>query len=239
MRPARSYAGTRVAGIAAAVVAGAASGCAAGHYQQVFCAGSRQSIFILEAQAVPSAAYIPCVTPLPAGWSYAGSTVRTGFVQFWLDSDRAGPHAAEVTLTNTCDVSAAVPISLAAAPAGLRRHDEPAGRHPQSSVSYYVFAGGCVTYRLTLTRQTTPALYDEADHLLGFTHGRYTSTAYARTPGSHSAAPKPHPAPDRHRRPRTGPRPMRTAAVNPMVRARPRRPDPVRNDSIHSHRSLC
>jgi len=155
--------------LAAAVLVLAATGCAASHYRQVSCAGSRQSIFILEAQAVPSATYIPCIRPLPVGWSYAGSTVRTGFARFWLDSDRAGPRAAEVTLTDSCDTSAAVPVSVPSAPAGLRRYDEPPDRHPLPSVSYYLFAGGCVTYRLTIARHTTPALYDEADHILGFT----------------------------------------------------------------------
>jgi hypothetical protein len=154
--------------LAAAAMILAATGCAAGHYRQASCAGGRQSIFILQAQAVPSATYIPCITPLPAGWRHGGSTVRTGFVRFWLDSDRAGPRAAEVTLTDSCDVSAATPVPISG-PAGLRRYDEPSDRHPNYSVSYYRFAGGCVTYRLAVVRQIAPALYDEADHLLGFT----------------------------------------------------------------------
>ena len=93
--------------IAVAVVASGmvVSGCAASHYQQVSCSGrSRQSIFLLEAQAVPSATLIPCILPLPGGWSYGGSQVRSGLAQFWLDSDRAGTHAAEVRLTRACDL---------------------------------------------------------------------------------------------------------------------------------------
>ena len=70
--------------IAVAVLAGTmvGSGCAASHYQQVSCSGrSRQSIFLLEAQAVPSATLIPCVLPLPGGWSYGGSQVRSGLAR--------------------------------------------------------------------------------------------------------------------------------------------------------------
>ena len=156
-----------VAIVAASVVA---SGCAASHYQQVFCSGrSRQSIFLLEAQAVPSATLIPCILPLPGGWSYGGSQVRSGLARFWLNSDRAGTHAAEVRLTRACDVAGATEISLRSPPAGLRGYEEPTARQPPASVRYFVFPGGCVTERFSFTRQSAPALFDQADQFLGFT----------------------------------------------------------------------
>ena len=71
--------------IAVAVVAGTmvVSGCAASHYQQISCSGmSRQSIFLLEAQAVPSATLIPCVLPLPG----AGATAAPRSVPGWPSS---------------------------------------------------------------------------------------------------------------------------------------------------------
>src|SRR5205823_11145651 len=102
-------AGDRVKrGILAVALASSLAGpaCSAGHYSQVACRGvHRQSVFILEAQAIPSATLIPCIEPTPAGWAYAGSEVRTGFVRFWFDSDRAGVHAMEVTMTPSCDVA--------------------------------------------------------------------------------------------------------------------------------------
>jgi hypothetical protein len=85
--------------VAAAVVAGTVvmSGCAASPYQRVSCTShSRQSIFVLEAQAVPSATLMPCTNPLPGGWSVGGFEVRSGLARFWLDSDRAGARAAEI-----------------------------------------------------------------------------------------------------------------------------------------------
>ena len=153
--------------IVASVVVG---GCATSHYQQVSCSGrSRQSIFLLEAQAVPSATLIPCVLPLPGGWSYGGSQVRSGLARFWLDSDRAGSHAAEVRLTRTCDLAGATELPLRSPPAGLRGYEQPTARQPPATVRYFVFPGGCVTERLSFTRQSAPALYDQADQFLGFT----------------------------------------------------------------------
>jgi hypothetical protein len=158
--------------IAVAVLAGGVvvSGCAASHYQQVSCSGrSRQSIFLLEAQAVPSATLIPCVLPLPGGWSYGGSQVRSGLARFWLDSDRAGTHAAEVRLTQACDVAGATEFALRSPPDGLRGYEEPSARQLAASVRYFVFTGGCVTERLAFTRQSAPTLFDQADQFLGFT----------------------------------------------------------------------
>jgi hypothetical protein len=164
---ARAWAPIAVAVVASAMVA---SGCAASHYQQVSCSGrSRQSIFLLEAQAVPSATLIPCILPLPGGWSYGGSQVRSGLARFWLDSDRAGTYAAEFRLTGACDVARATEFSLRSPPGGLRGYEEPTARQPPASVRYFVFTGGCVTERLSFTRHSAPALFDQADQFLGFT----------------------------------------------------------------------
>jgi hypothetical protein len=154
------------AAVAAAVVV--TSGCAARHYQQVSCHETFQSIRLLEAQAVPSATLIPCLMPLPQGWIYGGSEVRSGLVRFWADSDRAGAHAAEARLTQTCDVSRATEIPLHAPPGDMRGYQEPAARQPPTLIRYFVFTGGCVRYRYSFTRQTAPALFDEADQFLGF-----------------------------------------------------------------------
>jgi hypothetical protein len=156
--------------VAIVVCALVVAGCAASHYQQVSCSAmSRQSIFLLEAQAVPSATLIPCVLPLPGGWSYGGSQVRSGLVRFWLNSDRAGSHAAEVRLTPVCDLAGATEIPLRSPPAGLRGYEEPTSGRSPGSVRYLEFPGGCVTERLAFTRQSAPALYDQADQFLGFT----------------------------------------------------------------------
>ena len=46
---------------------------------------------ILAAQAVPSAAQLPCISALPTGWQIGGEDIASGHATFWLDSDQAGP----------------------------------------------------------------------------------------------------------------------------------------------------
>jgi hypothetical protein len=156
-----------IAAVVTAVVV-VTSGCAARHYQQVSCNDNFQSLRLLEAQAVPSATLIPCLLPLPQGWSYGGAEVRSGLIRFWADSDRAGAGAAEVRMTRTCDVSGATEVSLDAPPGDMRGYEEPTAREPTTAIRYFVFTGGCVRYRLSFTQRTAPVLYDEADHFLGF-----------------------------------------------------------------------
>jgi hypothetical protein len=175
VNPARRRSGTGSIGawVAALLVALSASACAGRQHQQPACSGE-SAIFVLSAQAVPSATLIPCTLPLPGGWSHGGTQVRAGLVRFWLDSDRAGTRAAELTLTATCDLAGTTPLPRSAGEDrlqqyGLRRYEVPLARQPGGTVRYFVFAGGCVTYRLAFTRQTAPALFDQADQLLAFT----------------------------------------------------------------------
>lgn len=175
MNPARprSGSGATRSWVIAVLVAVAVSGCAGHQHQQPACSGD-SPIFILSAQAVPSATLLPCTLPLPGGWSHGGTRVRAGRVRFWLDSDRAGTRAAELTLTATCDLAGATPLPPSADEAGLRRYglrryEGPLARHPGATVRYFRFTGGCVTYRLAFTRQTAPALFDQANQMLAFT----------------------------------------------------------------------
>ena len=157
--------------IVAAIVATLVPACAARQHQQqlVSCRSSNSAFFLLEAQAVPSATFIPCVLPLPAGWSFGGSDVRSGLARFWLDSDRAGLRAAELTLTRTCDTSGAVPAPLVPGTAGLSRYDQSTDPGHPDALSYFRFIGGCVTYRLSFAKGAAPRLFNEADHALAFT----------------------------------------------------------------------
>lgn len=175
MTPARRRSGSGAirSWVVVLLVAVAASACAGRQHQQPACSGD-SAIFILSAQAVPSATLLPCTLPLPGGWSHGGTQVRAGLVRFWLDSDRAGTRAAELTLTAACDVSGTIRLPPSAAEAGLRqyglqRYEGPLVRHPGAMVRYVRFTGGCVTYRLAFTRQTAPVLFDQANQLLAFT----------------------------------------------------------------------
>ena len=64
------------------------------------------------AQAVPSAALLPCIAALPSGWSIDGVDIASGKASFWLDSDRAGERAATITLAAACDTDGRPPDPL-------------------------------------------------------------------------------------------------------------------------------
>jgi hypothetical protein len=122
---------------------------------------------ILAAQAVPSAALLPCVAALPSGWRVGSADIGSGRVSFWLDSDQAGPHAATVTLTAACDTSGARQI-LSDRP-GMRRFERPLSLVPRfSGVRFYTFAGGCVTYRFEFPPGVSPVLAGSVDTAVAF-----------------------------------------------------------------------
>ncbi|HEV2258530.1 MAG TPA: hypothetical protein VGS06_35865 [Streptosporangiaceae bacterium] len=99
---------------------------------------------ILAAQAVPSAAKVPCIAALPAGWRIGVTDIASGRVRFWLDSDLAGPQAVTVTLSAACDISGARRAS--SDQPGTQRFDRPLSRAPRfAEVRFYTFPGGCVT----------------------------------------------------------------------------------------------
>jgi hypothetical protein len=122
---------------------------------------------ILAAQAVPSAALLPCIATLPAGWSIGGADIASGKTSFWLDSDRAGERAATVTLTAACATAGAQQIP--SDQPGTRRFERPLSLAPQfSALRFYTFPGGCVTYRFRFTPGTSPVLAVTADGALSF-----------------------------------------------------------------------
>ena len=122
---------------------------------------------ILSAQAVPSAALLPCIAALPSGWSIGGADIASGKTSLWLDSDRAGPRAVTVTLTATCDTTGAQQIP-SDQPA-MRRFEHPLSLTPQfSGLRFYTFPGGCATYRFSFAPGASPVLAGAAGSALSF-----------------------------------------------------------------------
>ena len=148
------------------------AGCAEVEMQSVpLCPGPGRNAtaVVLMAQAVPSAAYAPCISEFPAGWTFGGQRLRHERPQFWLDSDRAGIRAVTVTLTLDCDVSNAVEVPQEAGEPPMRRYEEPNALPPSFSGNrYYVFPGGCVTYRFNFVDGATFAQAVEASEALTF-----------------------------------------------------------------------
>jgi membrane-associated phospholipid phosphatase len=122
---------------------------------------------ILSAQAVPSAAMLPCLAALPSGWSIGGADISSGKVSLSLDSDRAGTGAITITLTATCDTTGAQQIP--SDQPGMRRFEHPLSLVPQfTGLRFYTFPGGCVTYRFAFAPGASPVLAGAADSALSF-----------------------------------------------------------------------
>jgi hypothetical protein len=131
------------------------------------------------AQSVRSAALVPCLRGIPAGWNFVELDVRQNRSHLTLASDRAGEHALEVTLAHTCDTRGAVRIPS----------DEPQTERYESvdrvSPDYagtrsYVFDGGCVTYRFELHTRRPSVFLNEATLMVGFTTRAELREALAR-----------------------------------------------------------
>jgi hypothetical protein len=136
-----------------------------------FCPGQGRSdaVLVLMAQSVPSAAYVPCIAAFPAGWTFAGERIRNGHSEFWMDSDRAGIGALRVILDARCDISKAVEVPPEAGEPLMKRYEEPQVLPPTFSGNrYYVFPGGCITYRFSFVPGATFAQVVEASQALTF-----------------------------------------------------------------------
>ena len=137
---------------------------------------------ILSAQAVPSAALLPCLAALPAGWSIGGADISSGKVSLWLDSDRAGPRAITVTLASACDTSGAQQIP--SDQPGTRRFERPLSLQPQfSDLRFYTFPGGCATYRFSFAPGASPVLAVAAGSALSFVPRSTLVESVRRTEG--------------------------------------------------------
>jgi hypothetical protein len=122
---------------------------------------------ILSAQAVPSAALLPCIAALPAGWSIDGVDITSGKASFGLDSDRAGERSVTITLAQACDTAGARQIP--SDQPGTRRFERPLSLVPQySGERFYTFPGGCVTYQFRFAPGASPVLAGTASSAVAF-----------------------------------------------------------------------
>lgn len=107
---------------------------------------------VLMAQAVPTASQLPCVDldNLTAGWSVSSVFVRDGRARFALDSYRVGMHAVLVVLERTCQFEGGKVTRVPSDEPGMRRFEQIGEVRPGvgfTGTRFYLFKGGCVTYR--------------------------------------------------------------------------------------------
>jgi hypothetical protein len=124
----------------------------------------------LQAQAVPTAALVPCVAPLPVGWSFRTLTVNNGRSTMSLDHDRAGAEAIVLRFAGTCDVEGATQVP-ADVPDASRFERRPAAGNDALLTWYEVFPGGCATIRLSSSDHSAPVVDEvtsQAGRLIDF-----------------------------------------------------------------------
>jgi tRNA A-37 threonylcarbamoyl transferase component Bud32 len=122
----------------------------------------------LEAQSVPTAALVPCLNALPLGWKFGGLYVRRGSSQLAFDYDRESQRAAlRVSLHRRCDTSGAEEVVPSDEP-GTRRWDAVEATPARyAGVRYYVFPGGCMTYRFDISDAERTVFTSDAELAVG------------------------------------------------------------------------
>lgn len=154
----------RSAGLVLVLALLAATACSGGGEDMPTCSLPDGQVFVLEAQSVPSATRLPCIAELPPGWRFGGSLIKDTETTLWLDNDRAGIHALEVTMSDTCDIADAVKVPPAADEVGMTVYQKPTSLEPgYQGWRYLLFPGGCITHQYTFAPDSDPTLVIEAD----------------------------------------------------------------------------
>jgi hypothetical protein len=113
----------------------------------------------LVAQSVPTAAYVPCLNPLPPGWTASGFQASSGHSGFSLHSDLAPGQPVVVRLKPTCDIAGATVTAPRAA--GVSTYSKVRTISPRYSGTLMdVFPGGCITYQFGFQRGPHIALIE-------------------------------------------------------------------------------
>jgi tRNA A-37 threonylcarbamoyl transferase component Bud32/membrane-associated phospholipid phosphatase len=127
----------------------------------------------LQAQSVPSASLVPCVSALPAGWRVINvsegtlpSAARNGWSMFTLKKYWVGSMV--VRLSATCDTTGAVPRP-SDQPGAQRFEQIDQGNSGRAATWYTVFPGGCVTAQLDWTSAADAGFATEARSIIDFT----------------------------------------------------------------------
>ena len=148
------------------------------------CVNADDSVFVLLAQSVPSATELPCVSEFPVGWTFGGSDISRGLSRFWLDSDRGGIHAVEVSLRRACDTTGAVEERPAPDEAGTQVFVRPDSLEPSfTGTRFLLFGGGCIAYTFHFSSGAPSTLAIEAVEALSLLPRATIVADVAKDPG--------------------------------------------------------
>ncbi len=119
---------------------------------------------ILIAQAVPSATKLPCITAIPAGWTFGGALVEADLARMWLDSDLGGLHAVQIDLVQRCETAGAVEVPPGPGEGGTKVFQLPVSLPPlYVATRFVVFPGGCLRTEYRFVADAPASLAIEAD----------------------------------------------------------------------------
>lgn len=120
---------------------------------------------LIVAQSVPGAELVPCLGPLPDGWSVAAVQIDQDGSRVELDSDRAGSGAAQLHYDGRCELGEAVPVPTDQSGASTYEYIE----RIQSGFRadrFYVFDGGCVRWVFDFDAEASATLSIELQNAL-------------------------------------------------------------------------
>ena len=105
------------------------------------------------AQAVPSAAYVPCIADEDSPWRFSSLTVEKGRARLSLVYIDPSGRSARVQLTRRCDISGASEQPPVAGEPDVEHYLRSSTLSPRmAGVGYAVFDGGCVATEFDLPR---------------------------------------------------------------------------------------
>jgi hypothetical protein len=105
------------------------------------------------AQAVPTAAYVPCIADEDSPWRFTSLTVEKGRARLSLVYIDPSGRSARVQLTRSCDTGGASEQPEVADEPDVEHFRRASALSPRlAGVDYAVFEGGCVTTEFDLPR---------------------------------------------------------------------------------------
>lgn len=119
------------------------------------CVGGGSGLIV--AQSVPTAEQVPCLAPLPDGWSVESVNVDENGTTIRLDSDRAGDGAARLLYRADCPIDDAVSVPSDQAGAEVFEYIERVGSGFRAD-RVYVFDGGCVQWEFDFDADASATL---------------------------------------------------------------------------------
>lgn len=122
---------------------------------------------VLTAQSVPSSGLVPCLRPLPTGWTFRNLDAQRGKARILIDFQHEGSLAAVITLTRSCEIRGS--RRTTSDQPGTQRYeridDVESGYRGQR---YYVYRGGCIEYGFNLRGTGSPQQVAAVSMSFGF-----------------------------------------------------------------------